>query len=150
MYQTGSDQAQQQPGRRQQEQSEDILKKLNQDTGKTLSGRLLGSGLRNRVNPTWMKGMTTQHPLYPQPEASQGAVHLNRLTGIVGAGGIITAVITQKGAQQITITLDQPDKQLFHSNTANQYKPLLIITALPLIGQERNSFFFAETTETML
>ena len=124
------------------------MKELKQGA---LAGMSLGLGLRHRVNPPRVKGMAAQHPFQSQPETTQGTMHLYRLTGIVGTGGIITAVVTQKGAKQITVALDQPDKRLFHSSTTIQYKYILIIPGpAPYGTQEKQHLFCGNNGKSVI
>ena len=71
--------------------------------------------LRHRINPTLMEGVAAGYPFDTQPEPTQDTVAFYRFLGIGRAGWVVTAIITEKGADQVTVALDQHKDHFFHN-----------------------------------
>ena len=78
-----------------------------------------------------VKRMTAQDPFESQPAALDGAVFLNGLQRVLGAGGDIVAAGRKTGRDASSIEPDHPQHQLFHacsskrSNFRHSFKNVL-------------------------
>jgi len=60
-------------------------------------------GYRNGIFSTRVPGVTTRDSANREPDAISGTMLLNSLLGIVGTGGMKTAIASQKRAENITV-----------------------------------------------
>jgi hypothetical protein len=58
--------------------------------------------------------MASEYSFGSEPETFENPVPLDRLIGILGAGGGIPAMVAQPGGDDRFVNPDQPKKNLFH------------------------------------
>ena len=73
-----------------------------------------GASARHGVDATLAKRMTAAKPFQAQPDASSGAVYLNRFTHVFGAGWIEPARGGQQRRDQAFVPGEEQDEDFAH------------------------------------
>ena len=74
---------------------------------------------RYGVDAAFMPRIAAPDTADGQPASTPCTVLFDRFTGVMGTGGVETAIAAQQGAEDKLVATDEEDQEMFHPSTLN-------------------------------